>query len=187
MKHISYNRNKHINFDYQDEDSRWSSSHWAKINKHVEKLRSQIYLAKLQKNENLLRKLQNSMLNSNANILYSIRRVTSINRVARTPSPDKLLYLTPKQRYNLYIQLSTEKILDFKPSPVKRVEIPRPGKSPRPLGIPNIIDTIQQMRIKNALEPEWEAIFEHGSYGFRPVTPFLLPPALLKKGLVAGG
>ncbi len=85
------------------------------------------------------------------------------------------------------MQLEKENILNFKPSSVRRIEIPRPGKMPRPLGIPNIIYRIKQMRIKNALEQEWEAIFEQGSYGFRPVTPFLLPPALLKKGLVAGG
>jgi RNA-directed DNA polymerase len=168
MKHISYDHNNHINYNSQEKDTRWSSIHWSKINKHLEKLRLQIYLAKLDKNENLLRRLQNSILNSKANILYSIRRVTSINRASKTSGPDNLLYLTPKQRYNLYLQLTTQNILNFKPSPVRRIEIPRPGKSPRPLGIPNIINRIQQMRIKNALEPEWEAVFEQGSYGFQP-------------------
>jgi RNA-directed DNA polymerase len=38
----------------------------------------------------------------------------------------------------------------------------------RPLGIPVLIDRCHQARVKNALEPEWEARFEPRSYGFRP-------------------
>jgi RNA-directed DNA polymerase len=38
----------------------------------------------------------------------------------------------------------------------------------RPLGIPVIVDRCHQNRVKNALEPEWEARFEPRSYGFRP-------------------
>ena len=38
----------------------------------------------------------------------------------------------------------------------------------RPLGIPVIMDRCHQNRVRNALEPEWEARFEARSYGFRP-------------------
>ena len=38
----------------------------------------------------------------------------------------------------------------------------------RPLGIPVIADRCHQARVRNALEPEWEARFEPRSYGFRP-------------------
>ena len=31
-----------------------------------------------------------------------------------------------------------------------------------------ILDRVHQARVKNALEPEWEARFEPRSYGFRP-------------------
>src|SRR5216684_2146606 len=34
--------------------------------------------------------------------------------------------------------------------------------------VPVISDRVQQARVKNALEPEWEARFEPRSYGFRP-------------------
>ena len=34
--------------------------------------------------------------------------------------------------------------------------------------VPTIIDRCLQARVKNALEPEWEAKFEASSYGFRP-------------------
>ena len=38
----------------------------------------------------------------------------------------------------------------------------------RPLGIPVLADRCHQARVRNALEPEWEARFEPRSYGFRP-------------------
>jgi RNA-directed DNA polymerase len=50
------------------------------------------------------------------------------------------------------------------------VYIPKAGNRAklRPLGIPVIADRCHQGRVRNALEPEWEARFEPRSYGFRP-------------------
>jgi RNA-directed DNA polymerase len=57
-----------------------------------------------------------------------------------------------------------------RPSPVRRVYVPKASDKTkmRPLGIPVLIDRCHQARVKNALEPEWEARFEPRSYGFRP-------------------
>lgn len=57
----------------------------------------------------------------------------------------------------------------YKPTPVKRVEIPKPdGKGVRLLGIPIIKDRVLHMAIKMVLEPVLDPDFSKSSYGFRP-------------------
>ena len=143
----------------------WKDLNWRKLERVTFKLQKRIFQASERGDVKAVRKLQKTLIRSGSAKCIAVRRVTQDNQGKNTAGVDGVKTLTPKQRMNLIGKLK----LTGKAKPTRRVMIPKAGTTEtRPLGIPTINDRALQALVKLALEPEWEAIFEPNSYGFRP-------------------
>ena len=143
----------------------WRTIPWRKLERRVYKLQKRIYRAANRGDVRTVRKLQRLMMKSWSAKCLAVRRVSQENQGKKTAGVDGIKSLTPAQR----IELVNDLKLESKGKPARRVWIPKPGRDDlRPLGIPVMYDRALQGLLKLALEPEWEAIFEENSYGFRP-------------------
>lgn len=152
------------------ESEAWNRLPWRKLEQHVYRIQKRIYQAQKHDNERAVQKLQKLLMKSEAARLLAVRRVTQDNQGKKTAGIDGIKSVPPKGRQLLAQQIHPKNWRQQEARPVRRVWIPKPGKpnERRPLGIPTMLDRSKQSLAKLALEPEWEAMFEPNSYGFRP-------------------
>ena len=153
----------------RDAPSQWDRIDWRAQEEQVRRLRQRIFKAAREGDLAKVRSLQKLMLRSRSNTLLSVRQVTQRNAGRKAAGIDGEVALTSESRADVAVRVH-QSIRTWKPRAVRRVYIPKasnPAKL-RPLGIPVILDRCHQARVRNALEPEWEARFEPKSYGFRP-------------------
>src|SRR6478609_1385147 len=104
-------------------------------------------------------------------LIHAWERVRS-NDGARTAGVDGLTVAQIETRVGVHAFLGQVRDLlksgEYRPSPVRRVKIPKGGGKLRSLGIPTVADRVVQAACKAVLEPVFEADFLPCSYGFRP-------------------
>nr|BDA98620.1 hypothetical protein [Proteomonas sp. NEIS-1375] len=144
----------------------WNSVKWPLVENRVSRYQNRIYRARQSGNRKLVKNLQRRLISSLDAKLLSVRRVTTENKGKDTIGVDRRLYDTPEKKARLVSRLK----LDGKTKPIQRIQLTKIGrpKEKRPLRITTVEDRAKQALCRLALEPEWEAIFEADSYGFRP-------------------
>lgn len=143
---------------------KWEDVPHAQYVRDVFHLQRRIFSSSKQGNHELVHKLQRLLLSSTAAKCLAVHKVTEKNAGRDTAGIDGERGLTDAAKLRLATSLS----LHHPVMAVKRVWIPKPGKNElRPLGIPTMKDRALQALIVLALEPEWEAKFTPGTYGFR--------------------
>ena len=163
----------------------WSRIDWQKVEKSVLRLQHRIFMAKVKGDVKGMASLQRLLASSRAAKLLAIRKVGQENRGRKTPGIDGVVSRSDRDRVRLLKDGLSLK--DYVPQPVRRVFIPKANGKQRPLGIPTMKDRAMQCLVKLALEPQWEAVFEPRSYGFRPGRSVHDAATAVKHGLGAEG
>ncbi|EAA0617925.1 TPA: group II intron reverse transcriptase/maturase [Shigella flexneri] len=142
----------------------WHTINWKRQYRTVRRLQTRIVKATQEKQWRRVKALQRLLTRSFAAKALAVRRVTE-NSGRKTPGIDGKTWSTPAEKWNAINNLRRN---GYKPSPLKRIYIPKSNGKLRPLGIPTMKDRAMQALYLLALEPVAETTADRNSYGFRP-------------------
>ncbi|EFY9929971.1 group II intron reverse transcriptase/maturase [Shigella boydii] len=142
----------------------WHTINWKRQYRTVRRLQTRIVKATQEKQWRRVKAQQRLLTRSFAAKALAVRRVTE-NSGRKTPGIDGKTWSTPAEKWNAINNLRRN---GYKPSPLKRVYIPKSNGKLRPLGIPTMKDRAMQALYLLALEPVAETTADRNSYGFRP-------------------
>ena len=141
----------------------WSSINWKRVEQNVRRLQIRIAKATREGKPREVKALQRFLTRSFGGRALAVRRVTE-NTGKRTPGVDGELWDNPQSKWDAIHDLNRQ---GYKPSPLKRVYIPKANGKKRPLGIPTMKDRAMQALYLLALAPVAETKADKNSYGFR--------------------
>ena len=145
----------------------WKEIDWTLVQKRLSRQQRRVFKASLEGKRSTVHALQRRIIGSLDAKLLAVQRVTTESQGRNIFSMDSLKALSNDKKIELAYKLK----LDGKTKVSRRVDISKIKAKKvgiRSLDITTIEDRAKQMLVKFALEPEWEAIFEPNSYGFRP-------------------
>lgn len=132
-------------------DIEWDQINWPNCEFKIARLQQRIYRESLKGNKYTVRFLQKTLIKTASARFLAVRKVTTENQGRKTGGVDRQIITTSQQKITMARKLR----IDGYANPIRRVMIPKPGKSEkRPLGIPTIKDRAKQMLVKMVLEPE---------------------------------
>ena len=166
-------------------DVDWDQINWLRVEQTVRRLQPRIFMAKVRGDLQRMESLQRLLASSWSAKLLAVRKVAQENDGRKTPGIDGVVGISAEDRVGL-LQDGLS-LAGYRPLPVRRVFIPKANGKLRPLGIPTLKDRAMQCLVKLALEPEWEAVFEPNSFGFRPGRSVHDAAVAVKYGLGAQG
>ena len=115
----------------------WNNINWNKIERYIFNIQKRIYRAEANNNKKKVRDLSRMLINSNAALLYSIKRVTKTNKGKRTAGLDNYIVMNDGERMNLFHTMKNHSIYNHKVKPVRRTYIPKKhGKKDRWVFLP---------------------------------------------------
>lgn len=142
----------------------WHSIDWANCHREVRRLQARIVKATQEGRWGKVKALQWLLTHSFSGKALVVRRVTE-NQGKKTPGVDKVVWDTPEKKLRAMDELKRR---GYRPSPLKRVHVPKANGKLRPLGIPTMKDRAMQALYLLGLLPVSETTADGCSYGFRP-------------------